>query len=71
MIRTTGSVQDLPKSEKHRTATSDDNMTIAESVIQSPKKSLHKRSTEFDVPLKSVHHIMQSLKLKPYHPQMH
>lgn len=68
----TGSVHDLPRSGRPRSATSEANVTtIAESVVHSPKKSHRKRSAEFDISVTSVHRIMKSLKLKPYRPQLH
>lgn len=71
-FETTGSVHDLPRSGRPNTAACDENVTaIAESVIQSPKKSVRKRSAEFDIPRSSVHRIMKSLKLKAYRPQLH
>uniref|UniRef100_A0A1B6BYL5 DUF4817 domain-containing protein n=1 Tax=Clastoptera arizonana TaxID=38151 RepID=A0A1B6BYL5_9HEMI len=57
-----GSVHDLPRSGRPRTATSEANSTIAESVVQSPKKSLCKRSAEFDMSVSSIGRIMKSLK---------
>lgn len=51
----TGRVNNLPKSERPRTATGEAKITtVVESFVQSPNKSLRKRSTEFDISYTNV-----------------
>jgi hypothetical protein len=50
-----GSVRDLPRSGRPRTSLTEENLTtLAQALVQSPKKSIKKTSSEFIIPSTSV-----------------
>jgi hypothetical protein len=62
-----GSVQDLSRSGRPRSSLTEENLTtVAQALVQSPKKSIRKTSAEFMIPPISVYRIVEALKLKVY-----
>jgi hypothetical protein len=64
-------VHDLPWSGRPRTSLIEENLTtVAQALVQSPKKSIRKTSVEFIIPPTSVCRIVKALKLKAYRPHL-
>jgi hypothetical protein len=66
-----GSVYDLQKSGRPRTSLTEENLTtVAQALVQSPKKSVRKTPAEFIIPPTSVYRTVKALKLKTYRPHL-
>jgi hypothetical protein len=66
-----GSVHHLPRSARPRTSLTEKNLTtVAQALVQSPKKSIWKTPAEFVIPPTSVYRIVNAMKLKVYHPHL-
>jgi hypothetical protein len=63
------SVLDLPRSVRPRTLLTEENLTtVAQALVQSPKKSIRKTSAEFIIPPTSVYQIVKAYR--PHFVQM-
>lgn len=63
----TGSICNAPKTGRPKTVTTEDNeMLVAQSYVQSPKKSKIRASLEIGISRRSVSRIMKKLGLKMY-----
>jgi hypothetical protein len=59
------------RSGRPRTSLTEENLTtVAQALIQSPKKSIRKTTAEFIVPPTSVYRIVKALKLTAYRPHL-
>ena len=69
-FETTGSVANAPKSGRPcTTLTQENEMKVALTFINSPKKSTRWASRELGIPRTSLQHLMHRLHLKPYCPR--
>jgi transposase len=70
-IEATGSVADLPRSGRPKSVTSEENLQlVAETFIQSPKKSARRASKELQFSDRSLRIMLKTLHLKPYKPTL-
>ena len=67
----TGSVENAPKSGRPRSVsiTSNEEL-VAQTFVQSPKKSTRRASLELDISLSSTWRLMRKVELKPYRPRL-
>jgi hypothetical protein len=66
-----GNVHDLPRSGRPRTSLTEENLTtVAQALVQSPKKFNQKTSAEFIIPPTSVYRIVKALTLAAYRPHL-
>ena len=67
----TGSVRNAPKSGRNKTSTTEDNeMLVALTFINSPKKSTRRAAQELSLPRTSLQRLMKKLNLNPYRPRL-
>ena len=67
----TGSVGNVPKSGRPRTSTTEENeMRVAMTFVNSPKKSTRRAALELSLPRTSLRRLMRKLNLKPYRPRL-
>jgi hypothetical protein len=67
----TGSVANAPKSGHPRTSMTEENeMRVAMTFVNSPKKSTRRAAQELSLPRTSLRRLMRKLNLKPYLPRL-
>jgi transposase len=67
----TGSVADLPRSGRPRSARSKENLqTVVQAFVQSPSKSIRRASRELEISRSSLHLMLHTLQFKPYRPHL-
>ena len=66
-----GSIVNKKKSGRPKTASSEDNeMQVALTFVNSPKKSTRRASLELSIPRTSLQRLMKKLLLRPYRPRL-
>lgn len=65
-----GTLADAPRSGRPSVNNDDNRNLVAQSVVQSPKKSTRRRSLELDISRSTLQRILHSLNLKPYKPRL-
>jgi hypothetical protein len=70
-FETLGSVCNAPKSGRPKTSMTEENeMLVAMTFVNSPKKSTRRASQQLSIPRTSLRRLMDKLKLKPYRPRL-
>ena len=68
---TDGTVANKKKSGRNKTSTTEENeMQVALTFVNSPKKSTRRASLELSIPRTSLMRLMRKLKLRPYRPRL-
>ena len=70
-FESTGSVVNLPKSGRPKTSMTEENeIRVALTFVNSPRKSTRRASMELSIPRTSLRRLMGKLRLKPYRPRL-